>query len=473
MIHLLLIGACVAALLGDESQIDLGVALSSQEAALLAIGAPLGLWLFAHLFAMVQGRRMDRLGDVRAVRRVERALSLARIGAWALVVTAILGGGWVGAVRGAIGDVPAVDELIAISPFIAVLVLSWWTWSGIERRLREATLLRRLDSGLDVRPIPMRGTMVWYSVRHNVLFVLVPIALLMGWAETVLLVANAAVQPEPAAWVAWVPESARSYDSISTWAPVVQLVGVGVIFSLMPPILRRIWSTTPMPPGALRDRVQSVCDAHRVRVRRLLIWRTGGLMVNAAVMGLLPRVRYVLLSDGLLEQMSIAQIEAVTAHEVGHVRRRHLPWLVVSLMGTMIGLGLIAERFASGWSQIGSSAAALAGVALVFGFVSRRFERQADAFAVQHLSAGETIGPEDAEVMCAALGRVAVLNGLPAARWTWRHGSIAGRQRRLRALVGVRVDRVPIDRQILWIKLFFAAALAGSIWFGSGSLTGP
>ena len=47
--------------------------------------------------------------------------------------------GWLDVVRSEIGDLPAIDELIAISPYVMVLVLSWWTWSGVERRLREAT----------------------------------------------------------------------------------------------------------------------------------------------------------------------------------------------------------------------------------------------------------------------------------------------------------------------------------------------
>ena len=86
MIHLLLIGACIAALLADETQIDLGVVLSPRDTALLAVGGPLALWLIAHLFVIVQARRMDRHGDVRSSRRIERVLSLARLGSWFVVV---------------------------------------------------------------------------------------------------------------------------------------------------------------------------------------------------------------------------------------------------------------------------------------------------------------------------------------------------------------------------------------------------
>ena len=42
----------------------------------------------------------------------------------------------------------------------------------------------------------------------------------------------------------------------------------------------------------------------------------------------LPHVRYILLSDLLLERMDDEQIEAVFAHEVGHVVHRHMAWYV-------------------------------------------------------------------------------------------------------------------------------------------------
>ena len=45
-------------------------------------------------------------------------------------------------------------------------------------------------------------------------------------------------------------------------------------------------------------------------------------------MGVLPWMRYVLLSDVLLERMS-DEIEAVFAHELGHVVHRHMTWYII------------------------------------------------------------------------------------------------------------------------------------------------
>ena len=60
-------------------------------------------------------------------------------------------------------------------------------------------------------------------------------------------------------------------------------------------------------------------------------------MANAAVIGLLPGWRYVLLSDRLIETMTDAEIEAVFAHELGHIVHNHMAWLVVFFAILILG----------------------------------------------------------------------------------------------------------------------------------------
>src|SRR5690606_31987071 len=79
----------------------------------------------------------------------------------------------------------------------------------------------------------------------------------------------------------------------------------------------------------------------RVRFREVLLWRTFGGMVNAAVMGMLAPLRYILLSDALLEHLPAEQVEAVMAHEVAHIRKRHLVWLLVLSGSAMVLLQLV------------------------------------------------------------------------------------------------------------------------------------
>ena len=74
-----------------------------------------------------------------------------------------------------------------------------------------------------------------------------------------------------------------------------------------------------------------------MRYRDILVWHTHYNMGNAAVMGVVPQMRYVLLSDLLLERMDDEQIEAVFAHEIGHVVHRHMVWYVIFFLTVVFG----------------------------------------------------------------------------------------------------------------------------------------
>ncbi len=122
------------------------------------------------------------------------------------------------------------------------------------------------------------------------------------------------------------------------------------------------------------------------------------------------------------------------------------------------------------------------GWVILFGWVSRRIERQADTFAVQHLATQREapmrdqtghvlIDPESAQTMIDALQQVAELNHIPPRKRSWRHGSIAWRQTYLRDLVGPCADALPIDQQMRWINLTALAALI--FFFVMQNLTQP
>jgi STE24 endopeptidase len=360
-----------------------------------------------------------------------------------------------------------VDELIAAGPYLLMVVLGWWSTAPLERALREAVLVRKLDRGEPVHAIPTRGGFVLAAVRHQLALVLAPLILIMTWREVV----------ELAARRRWLP----------AWVPLegLELGGAVVAVILMPLLLRRVWDTVALGPGPLREMLVEMCRAHGVRVRELLLWRTHGTMMNGAVMGLIGPARYVMLTDALVDYLPPVQLQAVMAHELGHIRRWHMPWLFAAvsvclglgMAGASLGLVVLEDyRPALAETHAAQVVAMVTGllVALVaFGFVSRRFEWQADVFAVQHLSghrprrpgapAGIVVSPEAVRAMSGALEAVAVLNHIPRERFAWRHGSIASRQRRLERLVGRRADRLRADREALIVKLITGAALAAGV----------
>jgi len=423
MVQVLLIAAFVVLFLRESLERPLLRGVGAGGVAGVYLGGLAAISVLMLAIVWVQGRRLDRTGAAWAVRRADSAVLGSRVAAVVVHAFAVLGLGWLDVVRGAIGDLLVtigwasqdvartqagdlvlVDELLTVAPVLAVFVLGWWAMYPIDRRLREAVLLRELDEGRAVRPMPGRGAYVLNAGRHQAALVLVPIVFITGWVEGV------------GAGVAKLPR----FGMPAWFAPLAaQLVGMALVLTMMPLVLRRVWSTVVLGPGPLRDRLTEMCSRQGVKVRELLVWGTHGTMINGAVMGFVGPVRYILLTDALLEAL-------------------------------------------------------LAGL-VVFGFVSRRFEWQADAFAVQHLSGGAHGEPltEDAAVaMAGALEAVARLNRIPREKFTWRHGSIGSRQRRLVALAGQRADGLAVDRQVRRLKI--AAAIAFVVAIGVIVLTsGP
>jgi STE24 endopeptidase len=260
-------------------------------------------------------------------------------------------------------------------------------------------------------------------------------------------------------------------------AAIGSLVAAAATLVVSPLALPWTLGLRPLPPGPVRDELAAACAAHRIRLAGAFLWPTGGLVANAAIVGFLPRLRYLLLSDLLLAGLSREEVRAVVEHELAHLKRRHLPWLalaVAAIAGLAATVAEAALRLAGGADAIAAGRADLAfGLGtgtvafLAFGWISRRFERQADAFAAAELSrrAGSPV-VEFAAVAAAssALDRVAELAHVDPRRPSWRHGSIRRRQANLKALAGLPVDRLPIDRTVARIKIATLLAAALVAW---------
>jgi diaminopimelate epimerase len=268
-------------------------------------------------------------GASRAV-TADRLLRLTPAVALMAHAVSVLALGWLDIVRSVVGDLVLVDELIAIAPALSAPILAWIVFYPVERRFRDAVLIRRLDLGLPIYQAPSRWRYVLTQIRLNLLLTLPPVAVLLAWSEAAREVATWQGLGPP-----WVIE-------------IVVIVGSLTVFAVAPLIARLVLDVDPLPPGELRDDLLGVCRAHRVGVRELLVWHTDGSSINAAVMGLLAPLRYVMLTDALLDSLPRPQLLAVMAHEVGHVRRRHLWWLAAALlalaMALEVGLGLILGR---------------------------------------------------------------------------------------------------------------------------------
>ena len=244
-----------------------------------------------------------------------------------------------------------------------------------------------------------------------------------------------------------------------------------------PLLISRIWRTTPLPSCPLRQRLEMLAQQMGVGCREFKVWQTDGHVLNAAVAGLLPSVRYVFLTDALLRQLDDHEIEAVTAHEFGHVRRRHLLlrmlmlflplWLLACLQTVMPQTaGHVVQWLhdssaqSTPWSGLAVPLATLISATILLGWYSRLLEHDAD-LCVLHTGR--------AEHFVAALERLCLLTGGRRHQRSWLHPSTA---RRLDLLVRTMsdplvathhhrlVNNVTVLLAAAWLLAPFAACLA-------------
>lgn len=478
MLHVFVIALFLVLMLHDAA--FGGVVSASAHTPWWVWGASLGpmlvLGLATHGVLGLCAAELDRSGSPRALRSAERMLTMGRWTVVMLHALNVLVLGFLDAIRSVIGDTIGVDEVLCVLPALTVVTFGWWSFYPIELRLREASLLRTIDSLVAVHPIPTRGEYVVMQVRHQLLLSVLPIGVLSVWSEAAESLLKG-LRPD------WLGAS----DAHSLVLPGVQLLGVLMVFTFAPVVMRRVWDTRPLEAGELRERLMAMCTRAGVRVRELLVWRTHGTMINGAVLGLFAPLRSILLTDALLEQLPQREVEAVMAHEIAHARYAHMPWLAgamiasVGLASSVAGeivvgtFGLFGDDLfksdLTAWSrgailgiQIGVAIGSLVVGLVLFGAVSRRFEWQADAFAAKQLSDNEfgpafSVTQDGVSAMAGALESVAVLNHIAPARRSWRHGSIRARQKRLALIVGRPATQLPIDSAARWIKRITALGL--------------
>lgn len=459
MIQVLLIGAFLVLHAHDEFSPPALFAAPVVVTILASWLIPAGVFLVAHLLCVRESKRLAR-GDGAAYLRGQLAVLCGRAvmaAAWAMTLLVFdLPGAW----RSVTGDLIWIDEVLCLLPLWVFIALGALSMLPLERHIRESLYYRDLASEQSVHPAPTPWSALAALVRHQMLMILLPLSLIAAWHEVVNVIGPSIHGPGR-----FPPELVSA---------VLAIAGVVLILAFVPLLLRLAWDTTPLSGSAVADEIRAMCAAHRVRITGPLVWRTRGSMLNAVVLGFLWPFRYMLFTDVLLEVMERGQLRAVAAHEIAHVRKRHMWWLAAAVVatvlvaGSVLGAALYAlpERLSTHpASAFAASLLVLAFVVLVFGFVSRRFEWQADAFAVRQLAMDEAspvCTPLAVESMASALRKVSEYGGIPEQRFSFRHGSIASRRKRVYALLGVPVDAMPIDRAVSRLKIVvFVVLIAG------------
>jgi STE24 endopeptidase len=404
--------------------------------------------LFRIWLAWSTGRAGDSVPVLRrALNRGHRFLDILTLVAFALIIHGLE---WPRVVNAGFGlrDTILLAEFLVLSPFLISQLTFWLLLYPLEWRLNA----RRHGGQEPWRPLR-------YLIRkaRQTFGLVLPAAAIYALGFRLL----------GKAWPA-------ALDS-----PYAQVVGVALlsatVLACAPALIRLAWPTYSLPAGSLRDRLERLSERLHFRCTDILVWDTDQNIVNAGVTGALPCFRYVLLTDALIASLDERQIEAVFGHEVGHVAHRHLAFFgffVVGSLGilalfckgvdslTRLYTGPLPSAAAWGLPVVIESLVALGFLGcyffVLFGFLSRRFERQADVYGCRAISCGRGDCPPHAEPMsslpksldnanlcpvgirifASALALVATLNGMEPGARSWRHGSIRRRIAFLEGLEG-------------------------------------
>ncbi len=191
------------------------------------------------------------------------------------------------------------------------------------------------------------------------------------------------------------PKSVHVFLDRYPWVSLF-LMGTTIlaVFIYAPLILGLLWPTSPLGNEKLAKQLRLLANENGIRYRNIVVWQTGPLKIaNAAVAGLMPWSRQIFLTDTLLDNFSVQEIETVVAHEFGHIHYKHIwTYFVFSLtyfFSYPLFYAVIGEPFLQLFDFSTFALAfytitfLLVFFVLIFPFLSRRFEYQADLYAIK------------------------------------------------------------------------------------------
>jgi STE24 endopeptidase len=256
------------------------------------------------------------------------------------------------------------------------------------------------------------------------------------------------------------------------------LLFLGLMMIFLPYAIQKIWQCQPLEDSPLKERLELLCQKANFKHAGLQTWTILNHSLTAAIIGIVPRFRYVMFTKKILHEMPPESIEAVLAHEIGHNYRKHLIIYPFIIFGISILMGLFslftAQAVEGGLNYAAHSYPTLPWnflepiiillpfalivavyFRIVFGFFSRLFERQADlhVFELQ-------VPPEH---LVNALDAIGTATGNSHKQPNWHHHSI---QERIDFLNAAMKDHSLITkhhRKVRWLVSGYLLLLVGGL----------
>jgi Zn-dependent protease with chaperone function len=372
------------------------------------------------------------------------AIALFAVDIYGLNLSSFLTGIWL------LEAIPTLEALLFLALFVGYLAIVWSNAYEAYQRIYGAELTRRA------------------YVTSNIALsvpVLLPWLLLSGVADLIL-----ALPFDLPRQVLTSPEGETAYFLFFLFA--VAVVG--------PLIIQKFWRCRPLEAGVHRQRIEALCRRADMTYADIVYWPIfGGRMITAGVMGLVGRFRYILVTEALLRILSPEEVDAVIAHEVGHVKKHHLLFYLFFFIGYMIiayatfdlivYLIIFSEPiyrfvFTTGISRTAVTTGLLSLAIIInflvyfrfiFGYFMRNFERQADASVYRLFTSA---GP-----LISTFEKIVAVSGHSPDKPNWHHFSIG---QRVDFLKRCEADRSWIRRHDRRIKTSIAIYVATMLVVG-------
>ncbi len=412
----------------------------------------LGLILIFFLYSRRQFLKIRHMVDENPVHLLDQQFSsaLTRQSVLAIALFAVdiyglnLPSFWTKA--GVFTTLPTLEALLFLALFTGYLALVWFNshdaYQAIYRsdHSRKAYIVSNISLSLPV---------------------LLPWLMLSGIADLIL-----ALPFELPRRILQSPEGEIAYFLVFLF--IATLVG--------PLIVQKFWRCRPVENGFFRQRIEALCKRAGLKYADILYWPIfGGQMITAGVMGLVKKFRYILVTDALLRLLTPEEIDAVIAHEIGHIKKRHLFFYLFFMIEftiiafctynlTLYGIvfseaitrlvfstGIALGSFVTGMHSLTLILCFLIYFRFVFGYFMRNFERQADAFVYTLF---DSAGP-----LISTFRKIAAFSGHSADKPNWHHFSI---KERVDFLISCEADRQWItrhDRKVLISIIVYLVAM--------------
>ena len=360
--------------------------------------------LLCHVTARVCAKQVlrEQLEPLRAAHLVERQLNVFRWLGLGVVVFCLGGFGLARSLDSipVLGNSMLLQAIVLLAPGLAVTIGTWSAehYYGVMVGYTSASIRDYLRTLCQI-------------VRSNIAWLVVPVLVLLGLSDLI---------------------GTMPLDETTAGAVSAALILLFVPFGL-PWLVRHLFKTHRLDSKTERW-VGELMDSVGLRRTRAVRWDTGGQSFNALVAGFVPPLRTLLISDRLMDELPKEQVAMVVLHEAAHLRRKHVPLRMLSVLPAW-GVGALLTRLAAdhSWAIAAGSVVGILLTLIILRIVAYRTEFDADVQACRMAAriASQITGvpgtyEQASEALSAALIRV-TFDHPESRRATWLHPGVAER----------------------------------------------